>query len=201
MKVMNHRLTFRTVKVNYRRPTVHTEPVNSSTFSLVRKPLVRTLACNKRPCHNGGTCLEPASEDQNTNGYTCSCPPGYQGKTCEEGNSTNTCSQNLTGTCCLASMSTSTQGAAVGKFIEYGAILKVFLEILSWKLHPQEVFIIIFAKKYACPEAVLWTGMLLGIIMRQRLLRVFSPFIWLQQAEFCSNDLDVFLRRTWKNIV
>ena len=36
------------------------------------------VACEKNICENGGTC------SRHVNDYTCECPPGYSGFTCEE---------------------------------------------------------------------------------------------------------------------
>lgn len=35
------------------------------------------LQCENEPCKNGGTCTEL------DNGFDCTCPKGYRGKTCE----------------------------------------------------------------------------------------------------------------------
>ena len=36
--------------------------------------------CYELPCQNGGTCYENTE-----GGFTCTCPEGWQGKTCIEG--------------------------------------------------------------------------------------------------------------------
>ena len=36
--------------------------------------------CASAPCHNRGTCID------STDGYYCSCVPGYTGANCETGN-------------------------------------------------------------------------------------------------------------------
>lgn len=33
--------------------------------------------CESNPCHHGGTCIDQS------NGYTCHCPPGWVGGSCE----------------------------------------------------------------------------------------------------------------------
>lgn len=35
--------------------------------------------CSRNPCLNGGTCLD------RVNGFNCSCPSGYKGSRCENG--------------------------------------------------------------------------------------------------------------------
>lgn len=45
-------------------------------------------ACGKKPCQNGGTCLEQGSSEETNSdikAVTCLCAPGFQGKTCDEG--------------------------------------------------------------------------------------------------------------------
>ena len=42
--------------------------------------LLDLLPCERQtPCQNGGTC-----RNDGRGGYTCSCPPGWQGTNCQE---------------------------------------------------------------------------------------------------------------------
>ena len=40
--------------------------------------------CNPNPCKNGGIC-----NDDGNGGYSCSCPPGWKGTNCDQGQCTN----------------------------------------------------------------------------------------------------------------
>eukprot|EP01043_Picozoa_sp_COSAG02_P024666 COSAG02_NODE_1356_length_13093_cov_351.171695_2_plen_585_part_00 len=38
--------------------------------------------CNPNPCHNGGKCVEPGTDDSDS--FACECPEHYEGHLCEE---------------------------------------------------------------------------------------------------------------------
>ena len=53
--------------------------VSNSTFQCIIFSAID--ACMSSPCLNGATCFE----HQDSHGYACVCPPGYEGTNCEIG--------------------------------------------------------------------------------------------------------------------